>query len=137
MRIQARGDWQDVLAGIGDQLGKPPPTLFVTANKQYTVYGLSWHTASSVYGMGFLYEVVDDHGNVVSAPMDAFDIVDDRISTTWLVRKRGDSVFFWPELFFQKFFFDDLSEGVPEVVEAFRGLKNAIEDGRIKQGGGN
>lgn len=127
MRIKTKPDWQNALSSIVGRLCEAPPTLFITEMKEYTVYGLSWHATSSIFGAGFVCEVADDYGNIVSVPLDIFDIVEDRVSNTWLVRRRGDSIFFWPELFFQQFFFDDLSEGEPGVVQAFRSIKKAIE----------
>lgn len=127
MRVKVVSDWVAILAGLGAE-GRVKLTLFLGAGNEYTVYGLSLHRESSIYRGGTLVcKVVDDYGNLTSAPIDIFDVVDGAMPKEWRIEKRFDGVFMWPDLFHREFFFDDLSEGVPECVAEFRSLKSKME----------
>lgn len=122
MRLQPKSDWKDILA----RANKSSP-VFVSAGGEYVAYGLSWPTRS-LFEPGCICTIVDDDGHLVSAPLAIFEIIDDRCSSTWRVRKGVDgSVFMWPEAFYAEFFFDDLSEGFPEVVSAFKAAKSLMD----------
>lgn len=97
--------------------------------KEYTVYGLSLHRSSSVYRAGaIICQLVDDYGNLTFAPIGVFDVTDGAIPELWRVAVRDGDVLIWPDIFHKEFFFDDLSEGVPECVAAFRHLQSQMED---------
>jgi hypothetical protein len=62
-----------------------------------------------------------------------FEILDPRPSAFWRVKKQNDvDLTLWPEEFYRKFFHDDLSEGIPEIVETFNQvvgrLRHEFED---------
>jgi hypothetical protein len=139
MRVRVVREWERILSAVCLGTGREV-TLFVTAEKEYTVYGMSWHKCSSLFGQPMLAcEITDNYGNLISAPIDIFDVADGRIPDIWRIEKREDAVLLWPEVFLNKFFFDDLSEGVPECVHAFQNIKKLLEgpngdDGRRPKG---
>lgn len=128
MRVKVIDDWENVLADLGAE-GSVRPKLFVGRGKEYMVYGLSLHRSSSVYRAGALIcQLVDDYGNLTFAPINIFDVVDGRVPDSWRVGTRDGDVLIWPDIFYKDFFFDDLSEGVPECVVAFRNLQSLLGD---------
>ncbi|HIE5355655.1 TPA: hypothetical protein ACXNP2_002262 [Stenotrophomonas maltophilia] len=128
MRVKVIDEWESVLAGLGAE-GKLKPRLSVTRGREYTVYGLSLHEASSVYRAGVLTcQLVSDHGNLIFAPVDIFSVTDGKLPACWRIEIRGGSVLIWPDIFYREFFFEDLSDGVPECVAAFRHLQSQLED---------
>ena len=127
MRVKVVSNWVDILAGLGAE-GRVKSTLFLGAGTEYTVFGLSLHRESSIYRGGTLVcKVIDDYGNLTSAPIGIFDVIDGSMPKEWRIEKRFDGVFMWPDLFHREFFFDDLSEGVPECVAEFRNLRYIME----------
>lgn len=128
MRVKVVDDWENVLADLGAE-GKLKPRLSVTRGKEYTVYGLSLPRSSSVYREGVLNcHIVSDYGNLIFAPANIFSVVDGGLPDCWRIDIRNGSVLMWPDVFYQEFFFDDLSEGVPECVSAFRNLQLLLGD---------
>lgn len=102
--------------------------MFVTRGKEYTVYGLSLHESSVLYKAGVLNcQIVSDYGDLIFAPIDIFSVFDPRMPDCWSIELRDGNVFIWPDIFRREFFFDDLSEGVPECVAAFRDLQSKLE----------
>jgi hypothetical protein len=133
MRVKVLDHWADVLPRT--VLGsRPPPKLFISPGKEYLVYGLSLPQNSTVYGRVLLCEVIDDDGNLISTPIDIFEVTDRQIPAIWRAESRDGSFFLWPETFLRKFFFDDLSEGDPETIDAFRVVREAIEDANEDKG---
>lgn len=127
MRVKVVDDWENVLAHLGAE-GKVKPTLFVTRGKEYTVYGLGLHRSSSVFRAGVMIcELVDDYGNLTFAPIGIFEVTDGAIPELWRVSARNGDVLLWPDILHKEFFFDDLSDGVPECVAAFRNLQSRLE----------
>lgn len=128
MRVRVIDDWESVLAGLGAE-GKVKPKLSVTRGKEYTVYGLGLHDSSVVYRAGVLVcQLVSDYGNLIFAPINIFSVVDGRFPDCWRIEIRDGNVLMWPDIFHKEFFFDDLSEGVPECVAAFRHLQSMLGD---------
>lgn len=128
MRVKVIDDWEDILADLGAD-GKVRPRLSVTRGKEYTVYGLSLHRSSSVYRADILIcQLVSDYGNITFAPINIFTVVDGRLPDCWRIGIRDGNVLIWPDIFYQEYFFDDLSEGVPECVSAFRNLQSLLGD---------
>lgn len=122
MKVVASDAWRDILASKCKERSEPrAPTLFVTAGKAYTVYGVSFRNV--VGSGGSFLEVLDDYGNLVSAPADVFQIVDGSIPQLWVARMKEDGLCLWPEAFFAKYFFDDLSDGEPEALSKFADVR--------------
>lgn len=128
MRVKVVEDWERILTGLGAG-GHLKPKLFVARGKAYTVYGLSLPRDSAVYRAGqILCHLVDDHGNLVFAPIGVFDVTDDAIPEIWRVAVHDGDVVFWPDIFHREYFFDDLSDGDPECVAAFQYLRSQLGD---------
>lgn len=126
MRVKVLNNWETTLLRMGENKQRTP-TFFIRAGQEHTVYGLSWLREPAVAGWaGPVCEITDDHGNLVSAPIEIFDVIDSHVPDVWRVVKGDSGVFLWPEVFLKDFFFDDLSEGVPECVEEFRNLQELL-----------
>lgn len=126
MRVKLNDGWRNALAELAHK-NRKQMTFFLGRKKEYVVYGLSWHPDSEIYPRPVtLCEVVDDDGNLVSVPIDVFEIVDSNISSTWHVERNANSVLMWPREFLEKFFFDDLSEGKSGALAAFEHVRDLI-----------
>lgn len=94
----------------------------------YTVLGLTFHVRSNLYGTNVTAAIDDNDGRLVEVPLCLFEVVDDRSSRYWVIRRWEDgTVALWPPSFFSEFYHDDLSEGVPEVVSDYERVKRQIE----------
>lgn len=95
-------------------------TFPVELGKEYTVFGLYSEGGTPWINLELSWYLC-------SVPLCLFEIVDARVSRTWEVRLADDgSLAMWPPSFFQEYYFDDLFEGVPEVVSDFETVKRAI-----------
>lgn len=89
----------------------------------YTVLGL--HTQTGYYA-GTILQIPMRYA--VPAPLCLFEVVDERPSKYWKIQKvREDSVALWPEELYREYFQDDLTEGVPEVVEIYNQVVERLE----------
>ena len=96
----------------------------ITLNKEYLVFGISFNNNGTV-----LIEHLTDYGHLVSTPLPLFDIIDNRASKYWVIKKFPDnSITFFPPSFFQEYYHDDLSEREPKIVEDFKQVKKLMED---------
>lgn len=130
MRVRALDDWKDVLSRISERGGKKkPPTLFISAKSEYLVYGLRWQYNRGMGEQPVLYcEIVEDFGNLIAAPLEVFEVIDGTIPNLWRLEQHPDGAFLWPDLFFQEYFFDDFSDGVPDCVKEFRTLQERMAE---------
>jgi len=100
----------------------------VHAGAAYVVLGLTFHIRSNLYGTAMTVEIQDDYGRLATVPLCLFEIVDEHLSTYWVIRHWTDgTVAMWPPSFFADFYHDDLSEGVAEVVSDYARVKRQIE----------
>ncbi len=100
----------------------------VTIGKEYIVLALQFQIRDPGFGTGVAIQFVNDSGNIGFAPMFLFEIVDGRASNYWEARFWEDgSLTFWPPSFYREYYHDDLSEGVPEVVEDFKRVRALLE----------
>jgi hypothetical protein len=91
--------------------------------KEYIVYGLS-----ILSGTPWIYILNNAETYIYSEPLSLFEIIDSRVSKYWEIRTEDDgTLFFWPHSFFQPYYHDDLSEGIPEVVKDFQRVKELID----------
>ncbi|GAB3412993.1 hypothetical protein GCM10027361_24230 [Erwinia aphidicola] len=89
----------------------------------YTVLGL--HTQTGYYE-GTILQIPMRYA--VPAPLCLFEVVDDRPSKYWKIKKRGDNgVTLWPEELYREYFQDDLTDGVPEIVEIYNAVVERLE----------
>jgi hypothetical protein len=97
---------------------------FVVIGKEYTVYGLS------IRGQGIWVEMLGEgFAFPVSAPLCLFEIVDGRVSKYWEARNKDGWFTLWPPSFYSNpYYFEDLSDDVPEVVEHFKLVRAIMEN---------
>jgi hypothetical protein len=96
-------------------------TFGVQAGAIYVVYGLV------VDGDNVWLNILSRSGYLVSAPSFLFSVVDGRVSSLWNVYLANEVVRIGPPLLARDYVFDDLVEGVPEVVALFAELRTSIE----------
>lgn len=91
--------------------------------RTYTVLGMSNNLDQSgtiILDMPYFY--------VFPTPLCLFNIVDDRPSNYWKIKKISEyELTLWPEEFYQEYFHDDLSDGVPEVVILYKQVVERLE----------
>lgn len=101
----------------------------VTEGKQYIVFGLQFQDGGKPLGRGTWFHVENDTGLLGWVPLPLVRIVDDRVPAFWRISRFEHGVRLWPAALEQEYFHDDLAEGVPEVVEAFKKLRlRLLED---------
>jgi hypothetical protein len=97
----------------------------LVVGRVYTVFGLR-----IVDGEPWLDTVDPDRepGYLFSAPLFLFQIVDGRVPGIWQARLDSDGELrIAPPSFFAEFYFDDLFEEIPAVVEDFQRVRRLIE----------
>lgn len=112
---------------LGDNYRPGQRTFGLEFGKEYVVFGIRifdgmpWveiASAASFADPGYLYPV----------PLFLFEIVDGGVSRYWEARRRGDAgLVLEPRSFYRDYYHDDLSEGVPEVVEDFARMRALME----------
>jgi len=101
----------------------------VTVGKKYVVLGVAFHINLPGFGTGVQIQFVNDNGNIGFAPLFLFEIIDGRPSRHWEARFDEDGSFqLQPSSFYKKYYHDDLSDGVEEVVEDFNRVRGLLED---------
>lgn len=103
------------------------PKFSQTVGQSYTVLGLCALSLSEIYGRTVLYRIIDDDGRCILSPAQLFDITDGRPSAHWCARFASGDFFLCPEPFYERYFFDDLSEAVPSVVARFAQIRQLLE----------
>lgn len=113
------------------QLGATPQLRSVyqlSEGREYTVLGVLFVVNSPIFGSTPLLDVQDDFGFCYSVPACLFEVVDPRPSGYWRARSVGSfDMALWPEEFYQEFFHDHLSDGIPEVVKVFKELVQRLQ----------
>jgi hypothetical protein len=89
--------------------------------REYLVYGIGFHDG------GVWYELESAGSCLFDAPTELFEVLDPRASRHWRLGMRGEAVVLCPELLLEPYFHDDLSDGVPQVVERFWRLTHDLE----------
>jgi len=101
---------------------------YVTPGKEYLVLALTAVAGDSAYGPGVTVDVLDDFERWSIKPLFLFEVVDPRPSRYWLAKKVGEAeLALWPESFFQDFYHDHLTDGVPDVVADFKRVCGLLE----------
>ena len=92
----------------------------LTINTEHLVYGLTISKSMN-------YVQIYHDNSLVSMPLPLFEIIDERASKYWKVRKLSTNhLHLWPEEFYTNYFHEDLFEGVVEVVEVFKKVKKRM-----------
>lgn len=100
----------------------------ITVGNIYTVLSVQYMYESTFFGTGIIVQIKDDQQHLSFAPICLFAIVDNRVSKYWEVFDRGDGeIQLCPPSFNQKYYHDDLSEGIPEIVEDFERVCSLLD----------
>ena len=99
----------------------------VSAGKEYAVFGLEFAVNAKTRGTGAWIEIISDYGHLGGAPLCLFEVLDPRVSRFWELREWPDGITLWPPSFYRRYYHDDLSENVPEVMQDFRRVRAEIE----------
>jgi hypothetical protein len=85
------------------------------------------------FGTGVQIQYIDDDENLAFAPLFLFEITDGRPSMYWVSKFYEDGSFnMQPPSFYNEFYHDDLSEGIPEVYEDYCKVRGLIESERCE-----
>jgi hypothetical protein len=89
----------------------------LTEGKTYLVVAITFVCSSPVFGTTVLFDVVDETDYLMPIPACLFEIMDDRGSMYWRVRRNEDGSFtLWPESFYKPCFHDLLSDRDPDAL---------------------
>lgn len=115
-------DEQAKILGIGKHYSPGQMEFNVQIGQEYVVFGLTF-----LSGIPWV-EILRQSGTYLySVPLCLFDIVDGSVSKYWVAKADQDGDFFlWPPSFYQPYYHDDLSEGVPEVAKDFQRVRRLI-----------
>jgi hypothetical protein len=96
----------------------------LTINKEYLVFGLHFRDKGHI-----VLQCVSDSGNLIFAPINIFEIIDDSVSSAWKIKYWEDGeITLWPEDFYEGYFHEDLSEGILEIVDKFKKIQQHISN---------
>lgn len=89
--------------------------------REYIAFGLR------LWGAGTWADIEVDAGYLVSVPLCLFEVVDARVSETWMLRTHDDGdLDIMPEPFHAEYFHDDLIEGVAAARLAFNEVRRQL-----------
>jgi hypothetical protein len=101
----------------------------ITIDKEYLVIGINIYQGAIIYGTGIYVQILNDDKIWAQLPIDLFEIRDKKVSKHWEASKTSESEFsICPREFNKEYFYDDLTEMVPEVVKLFRGIYTKLEE---------
>jgi len=123
MRIQCVREFptEEQVLQLGSYYRPGKQVFHVQVGKEYLVYGITF-----LSGCPWV-ELKEDFGYLHRAPLGLFEITDGRVSSYWETRCIGRDICFWPPSFYREYYFDDLLEGVEEVLEDFRTVSSRVE----------
>jgi len=127
MKITPADNWKSRVQGFSGRSNKVPPLPFISAGKVYSVYGISWKKDSFYYSDSPVVQIFDDYDNLVIAPLLVFEIIDGLLPALWRASSDENGFTICPDLFRRDFFFDDVSEKEPSVLDELRELRMQIE----------
>jgi hypothetical protein len=114
---------------LGKHYNPGKQTFNLSVGREYFVYGLTFLSGAP------WVEILEDFGYLYSAPLCLFEITDARVSRYWQLQIGPDStVMLWPPSFYREYYFDDLIEGVPDILDDFRKVRTQIE-AEVSEGG--
>jgi hypothetical protein len=92
--------------------------------KEYLVFGIS-----IMDGEPWI-DILSESKYLVQAPLCLFEIINRRISKYWVVgfSPHGDFIMRPPSILDQPYYFDDLSEYKPDVLNEFQKIKDLLEN---------
>lgn len=86
--------------------------------KEYVVLGVS-HEATDLCSMSQCVLLRDESGLCLAVPLYLLEIIDPRPSIFWRARYTFPLFTLWPIEFYRDFFYEELSEGEPEIKRIF------------------
>lgn len=88
----------------------------------YTAFGLE-------FNLDLLYVTIFfDERHLVDVPMEILEIIDERVSNEWKAKLWRDGRFtLWPEMFYEKDFFENFSDWQTDERERFKLLRERME----------
>lgn len=99
----------------------------ITPGNVYTVLGIRF-ILGTTYQNGVIFEIKDDLGYIASISSCLFEVEDTRSSSFWRAKIDGTALLLWPKEFYTRYFHDDLTDGVPEVVKLFDRVVDRMEN---------
>jgi hypothetical protein len=93
---------------------------YLKVGAEFWVYGLSFKGGTAYY-----YIFNDNH--LFQVPMEMFDVIDGKVSATWVLRNRNQEVNLWPELFYREGFLENFAEREDAERNEFVPLRELIE----------
>ena len=110
-------------------LSKGIPRLYksISPGKEYIVLGLTYRPSEACYAGYPVIEIKNDTDGISIVPLFMFEVVDPSASRHWLVKFEQDTLKILPKSFYSNYYHDDLSEGIPEVVEDFKRVCKIFE----------
>ena len=97
-------------------------------DSEYVVLGLTYDPNARCYAGYPVLEIKNENSGLSLVPIFLFEILDNSVSKYWKCKYQNNGLIsFLPESFYREFYHDDLSEGVPEIVEDFKKVSKLIE----------
>ncbi len=101
----------------------------VEVGKQYVVMGLSYKPKTEMFGNSPVVQVVDKDGALIFIPLALFEIIDSSPSEYWRVKWDSEGfLMLYPEPFYERYFHEDLMEGVGEIRKIFEEVVCLLEE---------
>ena len=116
MRVKCKHNrLKEEFVGKFSFLGPDFNTFDFKIGQEFTVLGLSYHSICPIV------EIYNGGTNPSSVPLFMFEVMDDTLSKYWKVKYNEDykTLRLEPEIFYDEYFADRLSDQVPEVEKAF------------------
>jgi hypothetical protein len=115
-------DEQAKILGIGKHYYPGQMEFNVQIGQEYVVFGISFLT-----GAPWIFILSQSKTYTYLVPLCLFETIDGRVSKYWVAKVDQDGDFFlWPPSFYQPYYHDDLSEGVPDVAKDFQRVRQLI-----------
>lgn len=99
------------------------PQYPLTKGKEYVVLSLSQRSIDLAIGSCSIVDVIDDYGRLRPVPAYMFEVADPTPSLYWKAFMEGGYIGFSHPALRTEFFADNLSEGVPDVVQKWEVIK--------------
>ncbi|UPY80934.1 hypothetical protein FH581_017455 (plasmid) [Leptospira weilii] len=95
---------------------------FMKIGDIYTVFGLKFNL--DMLSVCIFY----DERHVVMVPMELFEVIDNTVSSEWKAKLWEDGRFtLWPEMFYEKDFWENFSDWQTDERERFKLLRERME----------
>jgi hypothetical protein len=131
MKVRCLRDSIDDAMAAELGLGRYAPRLFnstIVVGSEYVVLGITCGPKSEAFGSSPTVLIRDERGGCAFVHLALFEITEDSASRFWkVVSTKNGTLKIWPKSFFKQYYHDDLSEGVPEIVEDFRKVADMIK----------